>query len=192
MKPFTVIASLSLLLLVALILAGRNSAAATSSTSAICSPSKTTIDEASGYPEIQASASEGHLWVMLLTRDGNIGAGARVRIIWKMTDGRGDIKLLAVNEQGVQVRPTWGPISRRGRVGLGSVFSLVLQQLKTDWRRLSMVMMRPTGSDWKRPGQEWGTEFIFPQAGCWRIFVSRWLVEADEPVTAEIDIDVKP
>ena len=29
------------------------------------------------------------------------------------------------------------------------------------------------GSSWQRPGDEWGTGFHFPEAGCWRILVQR-------------------
>lgn len=29
------------------------------------------------------------------------------------------------------------------------------------------------GSNWRRPGQEWGTGFNFPTAGCWKITVTR-------------------
>ena len=29
------------------------------------------------------------------------------------------------------------------------------------------------GSNWQRPGQEWGTGFNFPTAGCWTITVVR-------------------
>jgi hypothetical protein len=29
------------------------------------------------------------------------------------------------------------------------------------------------GSTWKRPGDEWGTGFIFPTSGCWTIKVRR-------------------
>jgi len=29
------------------------------------------------------------------------------------------------------------------------------------------------GSNWQRPGQEWGTGFNFPSPGCWRITVNR-------------------
>jgi hypothetical protein len=29
------------------------------------------------------------------------------------------------------------------------------------------------GSNWHRPGQEWGTGFNFPTAGCWTITVTR-------------------
>ena len=28
------------------------------------------------------------------------------------------------------------------------------------------------GSNWERPGEEWGTGFNFPEPGCWRITVS--------------------
>jgi hypothetical protein len=29
------------------------------------------------------------------------------------------------------------------------------------------------GSTWSRPGQEWGTGFVFPKAGCWRFHLAR-------------------
>jgi hypothetical protein len=29
------------------------------------------------------------------------------------------------------------------------------------------------GSNWHRPGQEWGTGFNFPKPGCWKITVTR-------------------
>lgn len=29
------------------------------------------------------------------------------------------------------------------------------------------------GSDWKRPGQEWGTFFTFPEEGCWEFMTRR-------------------
>ena len=29
------------------------------------------------------------------------------------------------------------------------------------------------GSDWERPGEEWGSTFVLPKSGCWRIMVSR-------------------
>lgn len=30
-----------------------------------------------------------------------------------------------------------------------------------------------TGSNWDRPGSEWGTYWVFPRPGCWRIHASR-------------------
>jgi hypothetical protein len=29
------------------------------------------------------------------------------------------------------------------------------------------------GSSWRRPGQEWGTGFVFPKPGCWKVELSR-------------------
>jgi hypothetical protein len=29
------------------------------------------------------------------------------------------------------------------------------------------------GSDWNRPGDEWGTVFTFPLAGCWDLHATR-------------------
>jgi len=40
------------------------------------------------------------------------------------------------------------------------------------------------GSNWQRPGQEWGTGFNFPTPGCWRITVTRG------ETTGEIDLEV--
>jgi hypothetical protein len=31
----------------------------------------------------------------------------------------------------------------------------------------------PGGSNWQRPGDEWGTNFIFPTPGCWQLQVTR-------------------
>ncbi len=31
----------------------------------------------------------------------------------------------------------------------------------------------PGGSNWQRPGDEWGTNFIFPTQGCWQLQVTR-------------------
>jgi len=38
---------------------------------------------------------------------------------------------------------------------------------------------RHSGSNWKRPGLEWGSEFLFPQAGCWDIHASGGKVSGD-------------
>jgi DNA-binding beta-propeller fold protein YncE len=35
------------------------------------------------------------------------------------------------------------------------------------------------GSNWNRPGDEWGTGWTFPSAGCWRIFAIRDTVAGD-------------
>jgi hypothetical protein len=40
------------------------------------------------------------------------------------------------------------------------------------------------GSNWERPGQEWGTGFNFPTSGCWTITVLRG------ETTGEISLDV--
>ena len=44
----------------------------------------------------------------------------------------------------------------------------------------------PGGSNWQRPGDEWDTNFLFPQPGCWQLQVTRgasltasvWLIVA--------------
>jgi hypothetical protein len=149
----------------ALLIAGLALSACTSPSPELapfCIPFDTALDEPSGYPEIEFAASEGTLWALLFVKDGQFQANSRARILWKMTDGRGDIHLIAIHEDGTQIRAYYGPISR---------------------------MMR---SDWKHDGQEWASGFIFPKAGCWRILVSRWLLDTDRPVTGQIVIQVKP
>ncbi|HEY6074147.1 MAG TPA: hypothetical protein VIV15_12360 [Anaerolineales bacterium] len=129
----------------------------------LCVPFYTSLDEPSGFQEIEYPASEGTLWALLFSRDGEFQAGTTARILWKMTDGRGDIRLVAIHEDGVtRIRPSEGPVSRSMR------------------------------SDWIHEEQEWGSEFIFPKAGCWRILVSRYLVDTDRPVTGEIEIQIGP
>ena len=40
------------------------------------------------------------------------------------------------------------------------------------------------GSNWERPGDEWGTGFNFPEPGCWKITVNRGTT------TGEITLEV--
>jgi hypothetical protein len=42
------------------------------------------------------------------------------------------------------------------------------------------------GSNWQRPGQEWGTGFNFPTRGCWKITITRG------ETTGEIALEVLP
>jgi hypothetical protein len=35
------------------------------------------------------------------------------------------------------------------------------------------------GSNWKRPGDEWGSLFAFPKAGCWQLHAERGNEVAD-------------
>jgi hypothetical protein len=43
----------------------------------------------------------------------------------------------------------------------------------------------PGGSNWQRPGNEWGTNFIFPTPGCWQLQATRGTA-----LTASIWLDV--
>lgn len=43
-----------------------------------------------------------------------------------------------------------------------------------------------SGSNWARPGQEWGTGWEFPEPGCWTLTITRGDTEA------EISIEVVP
>lgn len=158
MRPPAAIIGSSLLLL----LAACRAVPATPVPTPVCVPSPTVVDEASGYPEIEFPASEGTLWALLQAPGGEFHVGVPAHILWKMTDGRGDIRLTAIHESGAHTGPTYGPISREYR------------------------------SQWQHEGQEWGSGFVFPLPGCWRIVVSRWLIPADVPVTGEVEIQVSP
>jgi hypothetical protein len=35
------------------------------------------------------------------------------------------------------------------------------------------------GSNWRRPGDEWGTEWTFPTTGCWNVHVERGELSGD-------------
>ena len=48
-----------------------------------------------------------------------------------------------------------------------------------DGSRAGVPHSGPHGSNWQRPGDEWGSSFTFPQPGCWRIHVERGLSSAD-------------
>ncbi|RVX47750.1 hypothetical protein EDD27_10699 [Nonomuraea polychroma] len=39
--------------------------------------------------------------------------------------------------------------------------------------RLAWGPEQHDGSSWRRPGQEWGTGFVFPKPGCWKIELTR-------------------
>ncbi len=39
--------------------------------------------------------------------------------------------------------------------------------------RLTFGPERHGGSNWSRPGEEWGTGFVFPAPGCWHIRLTR-------------------
>jgi hypothetical protein len=42
------------------------------------------------------------------------------------------------------------------------------------------------GSNWNRPGDEWGTGFNFPEPGCWTLTATRG------DITGEISLEVPP
>jgi hypothetical protein len=126
----------------------------------VCEPSPLTKDIPSGLIEAKGTASEGEIWALIFLPDATISMDSGVKIVWKMTGGKGDIKLTAEFADGTLIEPTWGPIAHGG-------------------------------SSWQRPGQEWGSEFVFPKPGCWRIIARRTLTDSDATVTGEVDVWVE-
>jgi hypothetical protein len=45
--------------------------------------------------------------------------------------------------------------------------------------RLTFGPDGPRGSTWTRPGEEWGTSFVFPSAGCWDMHAARDTASGD-------------
>ena len=89
--------------------------------------------------EVQGTATSGEFWALV---EGIIPTTANdgAKIIWKMSgDVGGNLSLLAGRERRQPPRPYC-----RGPDAHG-------------------------GSNWIRPGNEWGAGFIFPHAGCWEI-----------------------
>jgi hypothetical protein len=65
------------------------------------------------------------------------------KIVWRITGTGTQFSVQAKHEDGTVILPTWGP-DYHGR-----------------------------GSNWDRPGEEWGTGFNFPKPGCWTLTVTR-------------------
>jgi len=50
----------------------------------------------------------------------------------------------------------------------------------TDGARVLPARIGPhSGSDWQRPGDEWGSAFVLPKSGCWRFHLERDGVKGD-------------
>ncbi len=92
----------------------------------------------------------------------------------------------------------------RGRASGGELWALVQpppfpagQEVKIVWRitgfgELKLRARHPDGtqfqprflqphlgSNWRRPGDEWGSGFTFPKPGCWQVHAERGSVSGD-------------
>ena len=56
--------------------------------------------------------------------------------------------------------------------GSGS-FHIAARHTDGSMARLTFGPEAHGGSTWVKPGDEWGTGFIFPETGCWRIHAQR-------------------
>jgi len=70
-------------------------------------------------------------------------ANQEEKIVWRITGIGTQFSVQAKHENGTIILPIWGP-DYHGR-----------------------------GSNWDRPGEEWGTGFNFPEPGCWTLTVTR-------------------
>jgi hypothetical protein len=106
-----------------------------------CDPASP-IDDSSGIPEVQGTATHAQLWALLMSTTGvPPQAKSLVKIVWRMT-GSGDFNIVALGPDNMKAQPSQGPILH-------------------------------TGSSWNRPGDEWGSAFTFPVAGCWDLHATR-------------------
>lgn len=63
---------------------------------------------------------------------------------------------------------------------MGGTGPLSIYAEQTDGTRVAPVSYGPhSGSTWNRPGDEWGSEFLLPRAGCWRFHLARADAEGD-------------
>ena len=70
-------------------------------------------------------------------------AGKEEKIVWRITGSGRQFNVRARNDDGTVIFPTWGPVDHG------------------------------QGSNWHRPGNEWGTGFNFPEPGCWTLTATR-------------------
>ncbi len=70
-------------------------------------------------------------------------AGKDEKIVWRITGSGRQFSVQARNDDGTMIFPIWGP-DDHGQ-----------------------------GSNWERPGNEWGTGFNFPEPGCWTLTATR-------------------
>jgi hypothetical protein len=68
-------------------------------------------------------------------------------------------------EAGAEVKIVW---RMTGEGPLRAVAS------RADGREAELVWLEDHGgSSWRRPGHEWGTGWVFPEAGCWKVELTR-------------------
>ncbi|HZD72327.1 MAG TPA: hypothetical protein VE776_00285 [Actinomycetota bacterium] len=79
----------------------------------------------------------------------------------------------------------WGLVFARVPLPVGEEVKIVWRMTGSGTLRLAATLSDGTpagrtfgpqahaGSNWKRPGQEWGTGFVFPKPGCWDLHLSR-------------------
>jgi len=95
----------------------------------------------------------------------------------------GDLWALIFQEPGTpiragkQVKIVWR-MTGTGDLGLEAVNAKGTQRSHHDVRRHE-------GSNWDRPGDEWGSLFTFPEPGCWDIHAERASVTGDVWLSAE-------
>lgn len=97
-------------------------------------------DTATTDPIVRQGSGRGvEMWVMLFARHADLRAREELKIVVRLTSGRG-VTVTADGPLGAVVLPVWGP----------------------EWHG---------GSNFDRPGDEFGVGFTFPAAGCWRLRV---------------------
>lgn len=126
-----------------------------------CAPQIVDDDDLIGLLDLQAHTSPGdEVWALFFFTEPpavgdplSINVNQEVKVVWQ-ANGEGDVAMVAIGPDGEEVSPSFGP----------SLHS---------------------GSNWERVpgGEEWGTGWILPEAGCWRIEISR-----DQTVIATFDL----
>lgn len=123
----------------------------------VCEPN--TVDSSG---DIQADSGEIEVWALFFATYSGLAVGEPVFVpqgeeikIVWRATGEGDVSFQGLGPNGSSVSPIWGPDG-------------------------------PRSSNWdSHPGEEWGTGWIFPEAGCWSIELRR----GDS--IAYLDVDVR-
>lgn len=87
--------------------------------------------------------------------------------LWALLDG-GQLP----EHKGVQVKIIWR-MTGTGQFDLSAI-GPAGQTIHPDWGP-----QFHTGSNWERPGDEWGAGFTFPVAGCWDVHATRGNIAGD-------------
>lgn len=101
-------------------------------------------------PQMQGTGHGASLWGLLMfPHPLPAQVGDQEKIVWRMTGPALVVSLQAIGPNGQHHRLTWGPAFHR------------------------------PGSNWNKPGREWGAGYVFTSPGCWDLHAALGHATAD-------------